>query len=67
MSPPSNDRAAEWHGLERARLEALGRTPPFVDGQIAAVAAVNDLGLVTSGQQNFGLRRGLGFEDWSSG
>jgi len=25
--------AAEWHAVERARLEAAGKTSPFVDGQ----------------------------------
>jgi tRNA(fMet)-specific endonuclease VapC len=33
-----DEAAAHWHGLERARLEALGFPPPNVDGQIAAVA-----------------------------
>ena len=28
---PYDDIAAEIHGRERARLEASGRTPPFVD------------------------------------
>ena len=27
--------AADWHARERARLVAAGKTPPFVDGQIA--------------------------------
>ena len=34
-----DQRAADWHALERARLSAAGRTPPFVDGQIAAIAS----------------------------
>jgi len=42
---PYDDRAAAWHALERARLK---KTPPFVDGQIAAIAATNDLTLVTA-------------------
>jgi len=42
-SPP----AAEWHARERARLEGQGLTPPFADGQIAAVARVHGLTLVT--------------------
>jgi tRNA(fMet)-specific endonuclease VapC len=44
---PYDASAASWHAQERARLEKKGRTPPFVDGMIAAVAAVNKLVLVT--------------------
>jgi len=29
--------AAQWHATERACLKQLGKTPPFVDGQIAAI------------------------------
>jgi tRNA(fMet)-specific endonuclease VapC len=42
---PYDDRAAAWHAKERARLT---KTPPFVDGQIAAIAATNGLTLVTA-------------------
>ncbi len=45
---PYDQAAAEWHGAERARLEAAGRPVPVVDAQIAAVAAVNGLTLVTA-------------------
>ena len=45
--------AADWHAKERARLSANGRTPPFVDSQIAAIARVNDLTLVTSNLDHF--------------
>ena len=33
-----DERAAEWHARERARLVSAGKTPAFVDGQIAAIA-----------------------------
>ena len=56
--------AAEWHATERARLESLGKGPPFLDGQIAAIAAVNDLTVVTSNLQHFEIFAGLRFEDW---
>jgi tRNA(fMet)-specific endonuclease VapC len=42
-----DERAAEWHAGERARLVLAGKTPAFVDGQIAAIAVVFDLELVT--------------------
>ena len=58
-------KAADWHALERARLSALGRTPPFVDGQIAAIARVNDLILVTCDSSDFLGFQGLRLEQWS--
>lgn len=63
---PYDEAAASWHGEERARLEALGRAAPFVDGQIAAVAYVNDLVLVTTNEQDFERFKGLRVENWSS-
>lgn len=59
------DVAARWHAAERARLEAIGRTPPFADSQIAAVAATNDLTLVTLNPRDFDGFEGLRVEDWS--
>ena len=35
---PYDRPAAEWHAAERARLMRMGKTPPFVDGQIIAIA-----------------------------
>ena len=45
--------AAEWHAIERARLVSRGETPSFADGQIAAIAHVNDLTLVTFNDGDF--------------
>jgi tRNA(fMet)-specific endonuclease VapC len=56
--------AAEWHARERARLAARGQTPPFIDGQIAAIAAVNDLTLVTFNLADFRRFEGLRVVDW---
>lgn len=61
---PYDERAAAWHGTERARLVAAGKTPAFVDAQIAAVAAVNDLVLVTFNLADFADFDGLSIEDW---
>lgn len=58
-------RAADWHALERARLVAAGRTPPFVDGQIAAIARINDLILVTSNASDFRQFKGLRVRCWT--
>ena len=60
-----NREAADWHGFERARLTSIGKTPPFVDGQIAAIAFVNDLILVTSNVRDFDGFRGLRVQNWT--
>ena len=62
---PFDQRAAEWHASERARLGGIGLTPTFVDSQIAAVAFVNDLTLVTANTAHFSNFDGLRIEDWT--
>jgi tRNA(fMet)-specific endonuclease VapC len=64
---PYDRRAAEWHARQRARLVNEGRTPPYVDGQIAAIAAVNGLTLVTHNVTDFAAFEGLTVEDWFAG
>jgi len=59
------DEAAAWHSQERARLENLGRPAPYVDGQIAAIAHVNGLVLVTVNTKDFDQFRELKVENWS--
>lgn len=61
---PYDARAARWHAEERARLETVGQAPSFVDGQIAAIARVNDLVLVTRNVGDFARFAGLEIEDW---
>ena len=56
--------AADWHAHERARLSQVGRTPPYVDGQIAAIAAVNHLVLVTRNVADFADFQNLPIENW---
>ena len=56
--------AAEWHANERARLAARGETPPFVDGQIAAIARVHDLSLVTFNVADFKRFEGIRVLSW---
>ncbi|HDI58872.1 MAG TPA: type II toxin-antitoxin system VapC family toxin [Desulfobacteraceae bacterium] len=55
---PYDQRAAVWHADQRARLAINGRPLAFVDGQIAAIARVNGLVLVTRNVADF-----LGFQD----
>lgn len=50
---PYDDRAAEWHAEQRAKLCMLGKVPSFVDGQIAAIARVNGVALVTRNTLDF--------------
>lgn len=64
---PYDEAAARWHGEERARLEALGRPSPFVDGQIAAIAHANELILVTTNTKDFVRFKELTVENWSKG
>ena len=59
-----DDKAAEWHAKERARLSAKGTTPSFVDGQIAAIASVNSLVLVTRNINDFKPFLKLKLENW---
>jgi tRNA(fMet)-specific endonuclease VapC len=63
---PYDILAAEYHAAERARLASLGKTPSFVDGQIAAVAHANELVLVTVNISDFREFREIQLEDWSN-
>lgn len=56
---PYDERAASWHAKERARLITEGKTPSFVDGQIAAINRVNSLILVTRNGDDFRNYRDL--------
>jgi tRNA(fMet)-specific endonuclease VapC len=61
---PYDERAAQWHAKERARLTSLGQMPAFVNGQIAAIAKVNGLVLVTRNTSDFEKFSGLKLENW---
>ena len=63
---PYDDRAAEWHARERARLSLQGLTSSFVDGQIAAISVVNNLILVTRNIADFKQFLKLRTENWHS-
>ena len=62
---PYDEAAATWHGEERARLESLGTPAPFVDGQIAAIAHVHGLVLVTTNDKDFTRFKALTVENWA--
>ena len=61
---PYDERAAAWHAGERARLLSQGKMPSFVDGQIAAIASVNGLILVTRNISDFEPFSELKTENW---
>jgi len=61
---PYDDRAAEWHARERARLSSKGLTPSFVDGQIAAISVLNCLILFTRYIEDFKQFLRLKLENW---
>ncbi len=50
---PYDEMAAEWHAEQRAKLGMHGRAPSFADGQIAAIARINGLILVTRNTVDF--------------
>ena len=56
--------AADWHAREHARLRAAGQTRPFVDGQIASIAATRGLVLVSRNLSDFRIFAGLTVENW---
>jgi len=58
--------AAEWFAQERARLSAIGKTPAYADGQIAAVAHVNNLIMVTNNTRDYTDFQNLRLENWFS-
>jgi tRNA(fMet)-specific endonuclease VapC len=61
---PYDAAAADWHARERVRLEVSGLVVPYADGQIAAIAVVNGLTLVTANLRDFRSIEGLRVEDW---
>lgn len=61
---PYDEKSAIWHASERARLMKMGRTTPFADGQIASIAAVNNLTLITLNKTDYEDFNGLVIKDW---
>jgi tRNA(fMet)-specific endonuclease VapC len=61
---PYDTQAAEWHAAERTRLTSIGRTPSFADGQIAAIARINQLIVITINRTDYTDYQGVRVEDW---
>jgi tRNA(fMet)-specific endonuclease VapC len=61
---PYDEAAATWHADQRARLNSIGKPPSFVDGQIAAIAKVNRLMLITRNTADFEVFSGIDLQNW---
>jgi len=57
-------KSAQYHARERSRLSKFGKSPAFVDGQIASIAFTNNLTLVTNNVDDFQDLEGLVIENW---
>ena len=66
VSFPFDDRAAEIAGRIRAELDSAGTPIGPLDLQIAAIALVNGLTLVTHNIREFSRVAGLRMEDWEA-
>jgi len=63
---PYDHVGAEWFALERARLVIIGKTPAYPDGQIAAIAKINGLILVTNNVSDYTDFEELQLDNWFS-
>ncbi len=61
---PYTKAAAIWQGKETAHLQHIGKSPSFSDMQIASIAKINDLVLVTRNIIDFQYVTGLKLENW---
>jgi tRNA(fMet)-specific endonuclease VapC len=61
---PYDAPAAGWHAEQRSKLTNDGKPPSFVDGQIAAIAFVNKLILVTRNVSDYDGFSELNVENW---
>ena len=57
--------AADWHAGERARLASMNQEPAFIVGQVAAIAHVNKMILVTSNPTDYRAFKELQVRNWS--
>jgi tRNA(fMet)-specific endonuclease VapC len=64
---PYTAEAALKHAQERQRLEKIGKTLSFSDGQIASIAQTNDLILVTRNTKDFQDILDLRLTNWHAG
>ena len=61
---PYETQAAKLHGELQAKLVSTGKTAPMIDGQIAAIAQLHQLTLVTRNTVDFKNFSELKIENW---
>ncbi len=61
---PYEQAAAEWFACQRSVLKEQGKTAAYADGEIAAIAAVNSLILVTRNTDDFSAYQDLLIDNW---
>jgi len=61
---PYEQAEAEWFAYQRAVLKEQGKTAAYADGEIAAIAAVNNLTLVTRNTDDFSAYNNLSLDNW---
>ncbi len=61
---PFCQKSAEWLANERVHLKEKGLTPSKYDSEIAAVAYVNQLIIITHNVDDFKIFDGLHVQDW---
>lgn len=59
-----DESAARWQAEQRARLRQMGKSPSYPDSQIATIAAVNNLVLVTRNIGDFADFEELRTQNW---
>jgi len=61
---PYDQVAAECYAKQRAVLKAQGKIPAYADGEIASIATVNNLTLVTRNTDDFSDFKNLELNNW---
>jgi tRNA(fMet)-specific endonuclease VapC len=61
---PYDTQAAKLHGELQAQLISVGKTAPIIDGQIAAIAQLHRLIVVTRNTNDFENFSALTVENW---
>lgn len=64
MVLPFDQAAADWYAKERTELKRQGQTCAYADGEIAAIAATQQLILVTRNTQDFVSFQQLTLQNW---
>jgi tRNA(fMet)-specific endonuclease VapC len=61
---PYDQMAADFYAKERARLQSIGKTCAYADGEIASIAVSQNLILVTRNTDDFINFQDLSLQNW---